>query len=187
MGVGLLSVNGRLHLATRSGPGAAWNTPVLLPVSGIPILGRGCLSAGGDTLIVEGAYSAGTATTPPDLDLFVSIRDAVSGAWSRPYALGADINTDADETRPLLGPDGRTLWYVSAGYPGLGHSDVLVSQHTGSGWAQWKRPQNLGKERNDTFPHRGYTSMSADGQTFWLSVEGADGKGDLWMLRGIDD
>lgn len=171
----LLFVNNRLCLSRRTGSTSPWSKPAPLPVGGIAVLGKGCLSASGDTLILEGAYSAGTATASPDVDLFVSIRDAATGGWSRPAALGADINTDLDETSPYLGPDGQTLWYVSTGYPGLGSSDVFVARRNGPGWARWTRPENMGKEINDTLPHRGLTTVAKDGKKGWLSVEG-----ELW-------
>lgn len=166
----LLFIHNRLYISRRSG--AAWSAPEPLPVGGIAVLGKGCLSASGDTLILEGAYSAGTATTSPDVDLFVSVRNANTGEWSRPEALGADINTDLDETSPYLSPDGQTLWYVSTGYPGLGGSDVFMARRNGPGWARWTRPENMGKEINDTYPHRGFTTVARDGKKGWGNIAG---------------
>lgn len=174
----LLYIDKRLYLSRRANPAAAWGAPTPLPVSGIEVMGKGCLSAGGDTLILEGAYSAGTATSTPDADLFVSIRDAATGEWSRPYALGADINTDLDETNPCLGADGQTLWYTSTGYPGLGAGDLFNARRDGADWARWTRPENLGKEINDTYPHRGFTTVAPGGRKAWASVNG-----DLWEVE----
>lgn len=179
----LLFINGRLHLSRRNSPGQAWSTPALLPVGDIAVIGKGCLSADGNILILEGAYSAGTATTSPDVDLFVSLRDPATGTWSRPAALGADINTDNDEANPYISPDGQTLWYTSTGYPGLGNSDVFMARRTGADWARWSRPENMGKEINDTYPHRGFTTVARDGRKGWLSVDGGTGKGDLWQTN----
>lgn len=177
----LLLVNGRLQTSRRSQPGAPWSPPAPLPVGGIAILGKGCLSADGNILVLEGAYSAGGPTQSPDLDLFVSLRDPDTGEWSRPAALGANINTDGQETSPYLSPDGRTLWYASTGYPGLGGSDIFVSQRIREDWTHWTRPENLGKERNNTFPHLGYTTVSGDRKTAWESAAG-----DLWELHCAD-
>ncbi len=173
----LLLWNRRLCLSRRSGPNAPWNAPEPLPVEGIAVMGKGRLSADGNTLVLEGAYSAGSAAQAPDLDIFVSHRDPTTGAWSRPAALGADINTDGEEAGPILSPDGRTLYYTSTGYPGLGSSDVFVSRRTGDDWTHWTRPVNLGKEINDTFRHRGFTTVSPDGRRAWLSIDG-----DLWEM-----
>ncbi|MCC6461448.1 MAG: PD40 domain-containing protein [Saprospiraceae bacterium] len=172
----LLWHQGKLQLCRRPKAGAEWGAPVPLPVGGIEIMGKGFLSADGKTLVLEGAYSAGGATLAPDLDLFVSELDPTTGAWSRPSALGADINTDGQETSPFLSPDGKTLWYSSSGYPGLGSSDVFVARRNSDNWTRWERPQNLGKEWNDTYPHRGFTTISLESKLGWWSTE----NGDLW-------
>ncbi|MBK6929375.1 MAG: PD40 domain-containing protein [Saprospirales bacterium] len=172
----LLLVNGHLHLSRRDA-GGAWSAPAPLPVGGIDIMGKGCLSADGQLLVLEGAYSAGTLTQAPDLDLFVSFRDPASGEWSRPAALGADINTDGQEAAPCLLPDNRTLYYTSTGYPGLGRSDIFVARRKGDDWTHWERPFNLGKERNDTLPHEGYGAVLDGGKRAYLSIDG-----DLWEI-----
>jgi hypothetical protein len=38
-----------------------------------------------------------TVFSEPDIDLLVSFRDE-KGQWSRPAGIGADINTDEDES-----------------------------------------------------------------------------------------
>lgn len=174
----LLTVNNRLHTSRRANAAALWSAPAPLSVEGIAIMGKGCLSADGNTLLLEGAYSAGSATNAPDLDLFVSLRDPATGTWSRPAALGADINTDGQETSPFLMPDGRTLFYTSTGYPGLGQSDVFTARRTHDGWTRWTYPENMGKERNDIFPHSGYTTVAPDGRRAWTSVDG-----ELWEIQ----
>ncbi|MEQ1746700.1 MAG: hypothetical protein ABMA02_14810 [Saprospiraceae bacterium] len=168
----LVSLNKRLHTCRRSDLEAEWSVPEPLPVSGIAIVGNGCFSADGNTLVLEGAYSAGSATQAPDLDLFVSLRDPTTGAWSSPTAMGADINTDGQETAPYLMPDGKTLFYVSTGYPGLGRGDVFSATRTRDSWTQWTYPDNLGKELNDTEPHLGFSTVSPDGKRAWGSVRG---------------
>jgi len=174
----LVSVNNRLHTCLRTTSDTTWSLPVPLPVSGIAIIGNGCLSADGNTLVLEGAYSAGSATQTPDLDLFVSHRDPKTGTWSTPAALGADINTDGQEAAPYLMPDGQTLFYTSTGYPGLGRSDIFSARRTRADWTHWTYPENLGKELNNTNIHRGFTTVSPNSRRAWLSAGG-----DLWMLE----
>ncbi len=179
----LLFIDGRLHTSRRNNPEMDWSAPEPLPVSGIAVIGKGCLSASGDTLLLEGAYTAGSATQAPDLDLFVSIRDRSTGLWSRPYALGATVNTEGDEASPCLSADGKTLCYTSTGYPGLGRNDLFVARHTDADWTHWTRPENLGKEINHVIGHRGFSTVSPDGRHAWCSVENADGKRDLWAVH----
>jgi WD40-like Beta Propeller Repeat len=175
----LLSVNGRLHLSRREA-GSDWSLSAPLPVSGIPQIGKGFLSADGNTLLLEGSYSTGGALTAPDVDLFVSFRDD-AGHWSRPEALGSDINGDADEGNPFLTADGRTLYYTSESYPGLGRSDVFMAVRNGTGWTNWTFPFNLGKEVNDVFEHKGFGHV-APGHARAIYTQYAEdgGAGDLW-------
>ena len=127
----LVLVNGKLHLSSRGSQQADWKLPKPLPVSGIEIMGKGQLSADGNTLVLEGAYSAGTATMAPDLDIFVSQRDPATGQWSRPAALGANINTDGQEASPLLLPDGPHAVLHQHRLPGPGQQRYFCgSTHT---------------------------------------------------------
>jgi hypothetical protein len=174
----LLTVNDRLHTSRRTAADNPWSAPTPLPVTGIAVLGKGCLSADGNILILEGAYSAGSATQAPDLDLFVSHRDPSTGAWSTPTALGADINTDGQDTAPFLLPDNRTLFYTSTGYPGLGQGDIFTTRRTRDGWTYWVYPENMGKELNDIYPHSGFTTVAPDGLRAWMSAEG-----ELWEVK----
>lgn len=177
----LLAMNGRLFLSRRTDRG--WSAPERLAVGGIPLIGKGFLSGDGQTLVLEGSYETGGPLTAPDQDLFVSFKEQ-NGQWSRPMALGSDINTDGEEGVPFLSDDGRSLYYLSDGYPGLGRSDVFVSQRLGDKWTTWSRPQNLGKETNDTFSHMGFGHVREAGKlVFFAKSPGEGGKRDLWMGR----
>lgn len=177
----LLSVNGTLCISRLNDK--TWSTPTPLPVSGIPVIGKGVFSEDGNMIALEGSYSAGDVLNGPDMDIFLMFREA-SGQWGRPMALGAAINTEEQEGNPYLSADGQTLYYTSAGYPGLGRSDVFVSCHTGSHWANdWTRARNLGKEVNDTWSHAGITAISPDGKTAYFAQKQPDSdKRDIWLI-----
>ncbi|MCB9314843.1 MAG: PD40 domain-containing protein [Lewinellaceae bacterium] len=127
--------------------------------------------------LVLGAYSPSSAAQALILMFLSSPARPATRHLGPPAALSADINTDGEEVSPFLSPDGRTLYYTSTGYPGLGSSDIFVSHRTKDDWTHWTRPVNLGKEINDTFRHRGFTSISPDGRRAWLSIDG-----DLWEM-----
>lgn len=176
----LLAVNGSMYLSRRQS-GDSWGAPVKLPLSGIAQIGKGFLSADGNILVLEGSYETGGPLQAPDQDLFVAFREK-TGQWSRPFALGSDINTDEQERSPFLSPDGTTLYFVTDGYPGLGRSDVFVSHRLNDKWTQWTRPENLGKEINNTFDHAGFGHVRPDGKTAyftWYDENG--GKADIWI------
>jgi len=115
-------------------------------------------------------------------DVYVSVNQ--NGAWSTPAGLGAGINTDKQEAAPFLHADGKTLYYTSTGYPGLGKSDVFLSYRLGESWTRWSRPVNLGKEINDTRQHTGFGHVTVDGgSAFYTRNKKEDGKGDIWETR----
>jgi WD40-like Beta Propeller Repeat len=59
-------------------------------------------------------------------DVYVSTRERVDQAWSTPTNLGTAVNTAANETRPSLSWDARTLYFGRAPGP-EGMSDIYVS------------------------------------------------------------
>ena len=178
----LLWVNGRLHLSVKKGDD--WSTPQPFSLSGIPVMGKAVFSPDGNMIALEGAFSAGGVLTPPDMDIFIVQREP-NGQWGTPVALGADINSEGQEGNPFFAPDGKTLYYTSTGFPGLGKSDVFRSHRTGSKNLanDWVRAVNLGKEVNDTYAHRGFGALTPDGKMAYFAQYQRDGeKGDIWML-----
>jgi len=178
----LLLVNGRLHISTRKTE--TWSVPEPLQLSGIPLMGKGVFSPDGNMIALEGAFSTGGVLTPPDIDIFVVQREP-NGQWGTPIALGADINTEGQEGNPYFADNGKTLYYTSTGFPGLGKSDVFMSyRKTDKNLANdWVRAVNLGKEVNDTYAHRGFGAISPDGKTAYFAQYQRDGdQGDIWIV-----
>jgi hypothetical protein len=177
----LLQWNGALYLSKLEQ--GRWTKPAAVPVSGLGLIGKAVLSADGSTMILEGAYTAGGALDVPDMDLFISRREA-GDRWSDPQALGSDINTDGNESNPFLSADGTQLFFTSTEYPGLGASDVFVSTRKGDDWIlDWARPLNMGKKMNTIYAHQGFGYVSADAKRAYFARYTRDGKkGNLWML-----
>lgn len=178
----LLFMNGRLHTSSRKTE--TWSTPEPLQLSGIPLMGKGVFSPDGNMIALEGAFSAGGVLTPPDIDIFVVQREP-NGQWGTPVALGADINTEGQEGNPYFADNGKTFYYTSTGFPGLGKSDVFMSYRKADKNLanDWVRAINLGKEVNDTYAHRGFGAISPDGKTAYFARYERDGdKGDIWMV-----
>jgi Tol biopolymer transport system component len=59
-------------------------------------------------------------------DLWVSMRETTSNAWSTPVNLGPAVNTGFNDTLPALSSDGMTLIFTSD-RPGFGGSDLYMS------------------------------------------------------------
>ncbi len=181
----LLQSNGALFLSQQQK--GVWRAPKPIALSGLGLIGKAVFSADGATMILEGAYTAGGVLDAPDMDLFISRRDA-NGQWSDPQGLGSDINTDGNEGSPFLSADGRRLYFTSTEYPGLGQSDVFVSERKGDDWIlDWSRPLNMGKKINGIYQHAGFGHVSADGKRMFFTRYNRDReKGNIWMLE-IED
>jgi outer membrane protein OmpA-like peptidoglycan-associated protein len=81
--------------------------------------------------------------------------------WSEPRNVGKPINTSLDEQTPFIHPDGITMYFTSAGHPGMGGTDIYMARLKDSTWAE---PINLGFPIN-TKEDEGTLSVSIDGKT----------------------
>ncbi len=82
------------------------------------------------------------------------------GHWTTPVNPGAPINTPGNEESPFLYFDGRTLYFMSDGHPGMGGYDLFRSTRQGG---QWTAPENLGYPVN-TVDNEGALAIHPDGR-----------------------
>jgi len=74
-------------------------------------------------------------------DLYMSTRN-IDGTWSEPENLGDSINTKNNEYAPFFHPDGKTLYFSSDGWLGMGGQDIFYSKRKDDG--TWSTPKNIG-------------------------------------------
>ena len=86
--------------------------------------------------------------------------------WDAPINLGNQINTPGDEQSPFLHPDGRTLFFMSNGHPGMGNFDLYYSKKDEQG--NWGPAINLGYPIN-TPENEGAMIVTRDGKTAYYS------------------
>ena len=98
------------------------------------------------------------------------------GYWGNPENLGPEINTPYDEHTPFIHPDGKTLYFSSDGWPGLGNKDIFLSRMDDKG--KWTKPENLGYPIN-TFNEETGLIVSPDGKDGLFSANLKDGFGDM--------
>jgi len=99
-----------------------------------------------------------------------------AGEWSKPVNLGADINTAYDENTPFVHPDGKTLYFSSDGWPGLGNMDIFYSRAQSDG--RWGKPVNIGYPIN-TFNEETGLMVTPDGSQGMFSSVLKGGLGDM--------
>ncbi len=101
--------------------------------------------------------------------------------WTSPINLGPQINTPFDESTPFIHSDGKTLYFSSDGWPGMGNKDIFLSRLGNEGWSS---PQNLGYPIN-TFNEETGLIVSADGSEgiFSSNLEGGFGELDIYRFK----
>lgn len=98
------------------------------------------------------------------------------GEWSVPVNLGPEINTPYDENTPFLHADGKTLYFSSDGWPGMGNKDIFMSRLDSAG--HWSNPLNMGYPIN-SFSEESGLIVSPDGSEAFFSSNLKDGYGDM--------
>ncbi len=114
-------------------------------------------------------------------DLYVSFLQP-DGNYSTPINLGPDINTPAEEGTPFLAPDGQTLYFSSAGFPGFGSRDIFVSRRLDDTWQHWSTPQNLGPYINSEGWDAYFTIDASGKYAYLVSSENSIGNEDIFMI-----
>ena len=98
------------------------------------------------------------------------------GNFSKPEALGKTINTQFQEESVQIHPDGRTLYFSSDGFPGMGGLDIYVSRLDDEG--NWGKPMNLGYPIN-TSGDENSVLVGCDGRLAFFASDREGGFGDL--------
>ena len=105
-------------------------------------------------------------------DIWVSHK--VAGQWQKPENLGPIINTEFDEIGVSIHPDGKTLFFSSAGHNSIGKHDIFISTLDENG--QWSEPINLGFPINSTKDEIHFV-LSASKDKAYISSTREDGLG----------
>ncbi len=132
---------------------------------------------GAQCISPDGMYLFFTGCNRPDgmgmCDIYVARREGKG--WSKPFNIGAPVNTAGWESQPSLSADGRTLYFVSTRKGGYGSYDIWKSD-LGEG-GSWSAPVNMGATINTAYDE--YSPfIHPDDQTFYFSSNGWPGMGD---------
>ncbi len=104
-------------------------------------------------------------------DIWVSKR-LRNGKWSKPKNLGPNINTEDDELAPFIHADGKTLYFMSSGHPGMGGFDIYYSRLQDDG--TWGKAVNMGYPINES-GDEGALFVTPDGRTAFFASTGEKG------------
>lgn len=123
------------------------------------------------------------ASKAPDgvkgMDIYVTKMGA-DGAFSKPERLGDNVNTQGQEQSVQIHPDGKTLYFSSDGFPGMGGADIFVSRMQPDG--SWGKPMNLGYPINSGGEDNSVL-VGPDGKLAYIGSDRSGGYGDMDLYR----
>jgi outer membrane protein OmpA-like peptidoglycan-associated protein/tetratricopeptide (TPR) repeat protein len=120
----------------------------------------------------DAIYFARGAQGAGQKDLYVSYLQP-DGRWGKPEPL-TEINTTYDETAPCIHPDGKTLYFASNGYAGMGSFDLYMSRKGADG--KFSKPVNLGYPINSNKAEESIV-VSLKGENAFISSDRDGGYG----------
>ncbi|WP_342327824.1 OmpA family protein [Pedobacter sp. FW305-3-2-15-E-R2A2] len=164
---------GRCDLYVSHKEGNNWGQPFNLgaPVNSIYWESQPAISPDGNTLYFVSNRPGGIG----GYDIWKTLLNE-EGEWSAPVNLGPEINTPYDENTPFLHADGKTLYFSSDGWPGMGNKDIFMSRLDSTG--HWSNPLNMGYPIN-SFSEESGLIVSPDGTEAFFSSNLKDGYGDM--------
>jgi outer membrane protein OmpA-like peptidoglycan-associated protein len=107
---------------------------------------------------------------------------SINLSWAQqeiPKSLGSNVNSSYQETKPVISPDGNTLFFARQNYPenyagSKDPQDIYVSLKRNGSWSE---ARNIGEPLNDKYPN-GVSSVTPDGNTL-LVINGYNEYGDV--------
>ena len=114
-------------------------------------------------------------------DIYKSVKKE-NGEWGDPINLGSNINSKGNEKSPFIHPDGKTLYFSSDGWMGLGGYDIFFSRLKED--STWSKPVNIGYPINSPEDEVGFF-VSTDGTKGFFASNKFKGKGG-WDLYSFD-
>ena len=144
----------------------AWSPPIDMSFPKLDFVGQHYglyMHTTGDVLFVSenGPNSLGME------DLYVCIKDPVTGTWESQIHLGDVINSSGFEISPFLANDKKTLYFASNREGGFGNSDIYYTKRLDDTWTNWSEPVNMGSKIN-TYGFDAYFTLSDDNHILFV-------------------
>lgn len=125
-------------------------------------------------LISMEAYSQG------HMDLFVSFRIS-DLEYSTPINLGNDVNSQYNETTPMLSLDKKKMYFASDRLGGYGGKDIYVSERLDDTYLKWTTPEKLHYPVNSPFDEA-FPFLTSDNDYFYFNSN-RSGSSDIYQAR----
>ena len=158
--------------------GEVWSDPVLMgsDINTKAWETHGALTADGNTFYFISDREGGQGGR----DIYRVVR-LPNGEWSKAQNLGNVVNTGHDEDGVFIHPNGRTMYFGSAGHNSSGGFDIFMTEMQDDG--NWTPPTNLGYPLNTTDDDVFFIT-TADGRRGYFSSDqiGGYGEKDIYFV-----
>lgn len=131
----------------------------------------------GDTLFFSSTRPGGKG----GMDIYYSLR-LPTGDWSLPESVNK-INTEYDESYPMVSPDGRKFYFCSNGKNSMGGFDIFVCD-INLKTRELSEPRNIGYPLNDVYDNK-TIAYTPDGNYAYVSAIKPDSHGGADIYRVI--
>lgn len=101
--------------------------------------------------------------------------------WSNAANLGDSINTPGNEMSPFIHSDGKTLYFASDYWPGMGGFDMFYSRLTND--SVWAKPHNIGYPINSFKDEQGLIVDASGKKAYYSSDRPGSQRMDIYSFE----
>jgi len=138
-------------------------------------------SANGKTLFFVSNRSGGKGGTDLWQCDLLGFTDKGMPIWSKPVNLGDSINTPGNENSPFIHADGKTLYFASDQWNGLGGYDIFFSRKVNN--AYWTKPINIGYPINSFRDEQGLIVDAMGRNAYYSSDRPGSQRKDIYTFE----
>ena len=106
--------------------------------------------------------------------------DSGNVIWGKPVNLGDSINTPGNEMSPFIHADGKTLYFASDYWPGLGGFDIFYTKLKND--SLWSTPKNIGFPINSYKDEQGLIVDAAGKNAYYSSNRPGSKRMDIYSF-----
>ncbi|MEK6782462.1 MAG: OmpA family protein [Bacteroidota bacterium] len=176
--------NGDIYISKRLADGT-WDVPSAMPgiINSSYREESVSVTRDGNTIYFSSERPGGLGGS----DIYECTKDD-NGAWAKVRNLGPGINTDHNDDNPFIDYEGKTLYFSSRGWKGMGGYDIFKTTILDATKNQWSEPENLGYPINTPDDDIQFVSTKDGKQSYYASVRD-DGIGyeDIYIITIPED